>query len=118
MSLGIAKKIVPVTIAAGASLSSAAGIGNFSLVAIEMPAAWDAAAITMAVSWDGLTYRNVYDALGNEYSLAVAASRYVLVKPDEGQSFPHFIKLRSGTAASAVNQTAEATINLILRPVL
>jgi hypothetical protein len=107
---------VAVTIAQTASLSGAADLGGASLVAVAMPAAWTAANLTFQASEDGSTYNNMYDDLGNEYTVTAAASRYIVLDPSKFAGV-RWIKARSGTATTAVNQTGERSINLIARPV-
>jgi hypothetical protein len=108
-----------VTIANGASLSGAATLtgGVTSLVGIQMPAGWTAAAITFQASADGTTYGDVYTAAGTEVtipSVAVAASRYIALDPSDFAGMA-FLKLRSGTSAAAVAQGADRIITLIVR---
>jgi hypothetical protein len=106
-----------VTIASGASLSGAARLPNgHCLVGIVMPAAWTAANLTFQASEDGAAYANLYDKNGTEITVTAAASRYIELSPSDWCAVP-FLKVRSGTAASAVNQAAARTITLVTRPV-
>lgn len=101
--------IVSATIKNGASLSDVTA-GQQHLVGIQMPAAWDAAALTFAGSVDGTNFFPVYDQLGNEVMLPnVAASTYVAVPPMLLPRVP-YLKVRSGTNANAVNQTADRAL--------
>ena len=102
------------TIENGGSLSGAVDLGGRKLVAIVMPAAWDAAGLTFQASPDGVTYFNVYDG-ATERGLTVAASYYSALAIGDWVGF-RFIKIRSGTAASAVNQTAARTLTLVVQP--
>ena len=108
-------KVTTATIASGASLSGAVAlpIGHV-LAAIVMPATWTAAGITLQGSADNVTFQNVYVAAGTEHALTVAAATTVALDPVLYQAFP-FLKIRSGTAGSPVNQTAARTITLISR---
>lgn len=107
--------IVPVTIANGESLSSVANLGRRSLLAIVTPAAWTTASLTFQGSDDGAAFADIYDD-GVERAIAsaiVVASRWlVMPAPDLWLSIP-FLKLRSGSAASPVNQAALRTIKLV-----
>jgi hypothetical protein len=106
-----------VTIAASASLSGAARLPNgHVLVGIVMPAAWTAANLTFQASEDGAAYANLYDENGNEVTVTAAAARYIRLAPADWCAAP-FLKVRSGAAASAVNQAAARTLTLITRPV-
>lgn len=108
-------------IANGASLSGTIdlGAGERQLVGIQMPAAWTAASLTFAVSHDGVTFVPLYWD-GAEYTIAAAggaaASLGVSLEPSAFAGWP-FVKVRSGTAASAVNQGAERTLVVLTRAV-
>ena len=103
------------TIANGASLSNAQRLPpGHVLVGLIMPAAWTAAGITMQGSVDGVTYGNLYIAAGSEHALVVAAATTVILDPTLYLGVP-FLKLRSGTAGTPVNQAAARTITLITR---
>lgn len=102
-----------VTIASGASLTAAVDMGKRELVRVDMPSAWTAAALTFQVSADGTTYTNLYKD-GSEFSKTeAAASRGVGIAPADAMMMHRYIKIRSGTAASAVNQEAERTLTLV-----
>lgn len=104
--------IANATIAAGASLSDAVDLAGLSVIGLTMPAAWTAAAITVQVSYDGVTYVNLHDKAGTEYSITTAASRHVILPKADFESVRH-IKLRSGTAGAAVVQVAQAVIKIV-----
>lgn len=104
-----------VTILINEALSDAIDLGGVTLVGIQMPAAWTAAAITIAHNVGG-TYQPVHDAAGTEVSITTAANRYVALDPTLYASLQD-IKIRSGPVAAPVNQAAERTITLVLRPV-
>jgi hypothetical protein len=103
-----------VTIANGASLSDAVDLGGRKLIAIDMPASWTAASLTFQASVDGTTFDNVYDG-ATERSLTVAASYYSMLNIGDWVGC-RYLKLRSGTAASAVNQGGDRVITLVLQP--
>lgn len=102
-------------IAAGATgLSEAISIDGRTLVAIYMPSSWVTANLTFQAAYleDG-TYQNVYDSAGNELVVTAAASRVIVDIPELAPL--KFLKIRSGTAATPVNQTSGAVIRLILK---
>jgi hypothetical protein len=104
-----------VNIAAGAALSGAIQIGGGRVSAIVMPAVWTTANLTFQGSIDGTTYYDVYDEAGSEYGVTAAASRYIAL--DAGAlelSGVQYLKVRSGTTGSPVNQVAAAAIVLVL----
>lgn len=103
------------TILSGAALSDAIYLGKLLPFAIKMPAAWDAAAITIQTSMDGSTWSNAFLPGGSEYSLTVAAASWVLLDPTYTKGFGPYIRLRSGVAALAVNQTADRALGVYVR---
>ena len=102
------------TIENGGSLSGAVDLGGRKLVAIVMPSGWDAAGMTFQASPDGVNFFNVYDG-ATERNLTVAASYYSALNIADWVGI-RWVKIRSGTAASAVNQTAERTLTLVIQP--
>ena len=103
------------TIDAGASLSAGIRLPNAHyLAAILLPAAWTAAGITFQGSADGVTYGDIHASDGTELTLTVAAGQLVTLTADALRAVP-FLKVRSGTAAVAVNQAAARTLTLITR---
>lgn len=104
--------VLGTTIASGGSLSGALDLGNQRLSRIAMPAAWDAASLTFQTSPDGVTYNNLYDSSGNEYTVTAAASRAILVNYIDFVGI-RYLKIRSGTSAVPVNQTADRALSLV-----
>jgi len=103
-----------VTIADSASLSDEIDLGDAVLVALQPDSAWD----TNAVSFQA---RGADPALGTlkyegvEVSFAaVAAEDFVTFSPSKFAGV-RFLKVRSGTAGSAVNQSGASVVTLILR---
>lgn len=105
------------TIALGASESDVIDLEGYQLAEFHMPTAWDAAAITFltAPTVDG-TYQPLYDDSGVEVSIVVAAAKNTaIVSAALALAGARFIKLRSGTLAAPVVQTAARTITLSLK---
>lgn len=105
------------TIANGASLSGEVDLEGYSLVGIIMPAAWTAADLTFqaATTTEG-TFCDVYDNSGVEVSTDADASRAIGTDGVALALAPfRFVKLRSGTTGTPVNQGAERTISLVLK---
>ena len=103
------------TIAASASLSGQTDIFPGTLVGIWMPAAWTAASMTFqALSPDGSTWLNLINYAGSELTLTVAAGQFIAIDPTQWKGISS-VKVRSGTSASPVNQTAQAIVTLITR---
>lgn len=111
---------VTATIAASGSLSGEVDTGGRRLAGIVMPAAWTAAVITFQAAAkstaDGGTYRDLYDDLGNEVQVQAAASRSIGLDALAYALAPfRFLKVRSGTGASAVNQAVQADLGLVFK---
>lgn len=110
---------VTVTIANGASLSDQADLGaGMSLVGILPDSAWDTNVMSFTVATaSGGTFNPLYTAAGTEVVTgSIVASRQHAVDPVDFLS-SRYIKVRSGTAAAAVNQAGATVITLIVRVV-
>jgi hypothetical protein len=102
------------TIANGASLSGELDIKDFVNGAIRMPSSWTAANLTFQGSEEtGGTFEDIYDDSGNEATVTAAASRCLLL-PAAVMAW-RYIKIRSGTSATPVNQGAERSLVLVLK---
>jgi len=101
------------TIANGESLSAAVDLGTGRLAGIVMPAAWTAANLTFQTSPDGVTWRDRYDWLGGEVTVVAAAARSIQVNLADWLGV-RFLKVRSGTSGTPVNQGAERVLTLVL----
>jgi len=108
------RNVQDATIANGASLSDAINLRGEVLVGIEMPAAWTAANLTFQASMDNATYLNVYSAAGAELVVTAAASQFIWVDPSNFAGC-RWIKVRSGTSGTPVNQGAERLVGLVSR---
>lgn len=112
------------TIASGDSLSSVAlspstpyiGLSGLTIYGIIMPSGWTAADLTMQISNESPSsgFNNVYDSTGSEVTITAAASRMIIVPPLSYIS-GKFIKLRSGTSGTPVNQGADRVITVLCR---
>ena len=95
-------------------------LGGVRLVGIEMPAAWTTADLTFVSAIGPVTaatvWLPVYDAAGTELEVMAAAGR--IIGLDARDSFPfERLRVRSGSAATAVNQAAARDLVAILHPV-
>ena len=102
-------------IAVNGSLSAAVDLGTTRLGRIAMPTAWNAANLTLQTSADGVTFQNLYKDDGTEYSITAAASREIIVNLADMLSV-RYLKIRSGTYALPVVQTADRSLTLVLVP--
>lgn len=107
------------TIADGASLSDAADLRGYRISRIITPSGWDAAVITFETSADDSTYGAAYDGDGNEITVpSLTAARQVNLTPTQQAALmgADFLKVRSGTSGSAVNQSGAVTVIVVAVP--
>lgn len=102
------------TIANGTALSAAVDLSAYTLVAIQLPSAWTAAGLTFQAANDNQNFGDVYDQTGEHAFAAVAANRYLICDPSAFAGV-RYLKIRSGTGASPVNQGADRVLTLVLR---
>jgi hypothetical protein len=107
-----------VTIANGASLTDAIDLADTRLSRIAIPASWTTANLSFQVSYDGVTYNNLHDLAGVEVTAAAAASRSISLHT----LFALFqdvrwLKIRSGTSGTPVNQGGDRTLQLAVRSI-
>jgi hypothetical protein len=102
---------IPLTIANGASLSDGGALGGRIPTIIMMPAEWTAAGLTFQGSHDGTTYYDLYDEDGTELTIPTSATRRIIISPTHFTDHK-YLKVRSGTAATAIAQGAERIIYL------
>lgn len=98
------------TIPNGAALSQGLYIGG-RIASITMPAAWTAANLTFQGSQDGVNYTDIYDSTGAEVPVSAAASHTIAIDQFDGAIF---IKIRSGTGGTPVNQGAARTLIVLV----
>lgn len=110
---------IKVSIPAGSSVSEYIDFRSGRLAGIEIPSAsgWTAASLTFLAAHDsGSTYVPVYNEDGTEITLTVDANRFIGLGDSAAQlSSALYLKLRSGTAGSPVNQAAKREIYLHIK---
>lgn len=104
------------TIASAGNLSGAVNLSELVPMAIIMPAAWTAAALTFQASADNSTYNDVYTSGGGEYTVQAAASRFIVLDLTDFVGM-RYLKVRSGTSGTPVAQAAQRVLTLVCRPV-
>lgn len=106
-------------ITSGESQSGVVDLEAYVLCGIHMPSAWTTADITFLAGYEnedgGTDYLPVYDADGNELTVDAAASRHIVIAP-AAFAGARWIKLRSGTSGTPVNQAGTRTLHLLARP--
>jgi hypothetical protein len=106
----------PAAIASGQSLSGQVNIGSWVLCGIVVPSTWTTASISLQASPDGgTTWAELYDTGGNPIGAnSVSGGAYVALSPTALRGVQS-VKVRSGSAASPVNQTSSVTMQLVGR---
>lgn len=102
----------------GASVSAPIDLQNTAIVGFVAPGAWTTAALNFEFSLDKTNwFTTVYDSTGAQvgsYTSFTAGAGYAL---DPLAFLPwRYVRLRSGTLASPVNQGADRTFSLVTRP--
>lgn len=103
-------------IANGESLSGAVDCSAGRLGRIVIPATWTAANLTFQGSYDGSNYANLYDEAGTEYTVTVGGAAREIKVPVVDFLSVRYLKIRSGTSGTPVNQGGARTLNLVLVP--
>ena len=108
---------VTAAIAAGASQSTVIDTERSALSGIIMPAAWTAADLTVLASTHAEgTFLPVYDDAGAEVLIKAAASTAIGIDVAALKLAAfRYIKLRSGTAATPVNQADARAITIVMK---
>ena len=105
------------TIDNAASVSGTVDLTGTALLGFVMPAAWTTAALNIEVSPDNATWSSPYDttpAAVSSIATPVASAAYAV---DMTAMLPwRYIRFRSGTTASPVNQGAARAIVCVTRP--
>ena len=112
-----AGNVLTLTIPISTALTEIIRLHGRRIVAIEMPAGWDAAAMTFLSGSDDAGLHGVFDDLGVEVSAAVAVDQIVAITGAKADAIACLdkLQLRSGNTATPVNQTAARTIKLLLK---
>ena len=105
------------TIANGQSLSGVIDLEGRTMVGIIMPAAWTAASLTFqACATQTGTYSDLYDDSGIEVAVQAAAARAIAVDLAALKLAPwRYLRIRSGTSGTPVNQGAERILTLVVK---
>jgi hypothetical protein len=97
------------------ALSSAIFIGEKVICGIKMSAAWSTAALTFQWSFDGETWAELMDSNGTAISVAAPAQGTQFTLDPSDFAAVVWVKVRSGTANTPVNQGADRVLTLFAR---
>lgn len=104
------------SIAAGANVSGTIDLMRTAFLGFVAPSGWTTAALNIEVSTDNTNWSSLYDAYGSvsgSLSTLVAGAAYAT---DMVSLLPfRYVRLRSGTSASPVNQTIQRDFKIITR---
>jgi hypothetical protein len=98
-----------VSIANGATVSSAIDLQGRGLVQVIMPAAFTGSAITFQASPDNVTFQALYNTANTALSMTVTQGRTYMISPSDLVGV-RYLKLVSGSAEGAAR-----TITLVSR---
>lgn len=121
-------KVMGVEIPNNQAVSGSIDLGSMNIEAIDVPTNWAGTTITFQSksnrgSGDGTNsnveiWRNVYNDAGTEVSVTVAANRIVGISAQVMMDALHglrYIRLRSGTSGTPVNQSPAKIVRLICK---
>ena len=98
---------VNATILAGQSLSASINVsaGNVGIKRIAMPASWRSAWLTFQISYDNVTFRDIYWPNGSPVVVTVVPGATVVTDADVWQAA--YFKFRSGSAVDPIIQPVD-----------
>ena|SRR3990167_4778402 len=110
--------LIAAAIASGENSTGEIDLEGFTALAIQTPSAWTTANLTFtATEVTGGTHQDVYDDAGAEVTVTASASKVIGIGDTVMKKLRalRFVKIRSGTTGSPVNQGGPRTLNLILK---
>ena len=107
-------KAIKCTIPINTALSDIVDTSGGKVVGVIAPAAWSAATLGMLGGMDGTNMYTLDDGANEVAEVIVAGNQIALQTNLEGAG--RYIQLRSGTKAVPVNQAAERTLYVLVRP--
>lgn len=131
----MSRQVHDAVITSGTALSSIIDCGGgYTVTAIEIPATWTTADLTIqAATHTGkttpatfgqspqdqlegvLTFRDLYDTAGTEFKITLGVTGNKIVYIADGLlDGIQFLKIRSGTSAAPVNQAGDRTLRVVL----
>lgn len=114
--MGVAITRIPVAIGNGAATSSEADLREFSIIAIEMPAAFTGATFSFtstAQPEPTATFLTVVDDAGGAVSITATDNRYIVLTAATAQLLAGLARTK---IVSASNEGAARTVTLVCIP--
>ena len=106
---------VTATIPAGQSLSNTIDIRSGAPVLIYLPTAWTSARLTYCLSYDGTTFRDLYDRYAKEIAVNIRPGTVVRPNPEWTEAaLGGYLKLRSGSADMPIAQAADRVFTITI----
>lgn len=111
-----------VTVASGASVSTASNHNGLALVGIVFPATMTQTVVALEGSDDGTTYTGLFKGIdGTRRAYSVVASGRIDIEPVQIGTNCDYIRIVTGSLSghtfSAGNEGADRSITLVFRPV-
>jgi len=123
VAIASVRTTVTATIPNGGSVTPTVDLASACLLAFIAPAAWSAAALNIEVSMTGGASASEWATAGLFDASGVATGQYASLTGGAAYAVDfnsllgyRYVRLRSGTAASPVNQGAQRDFVLITRP--
>jgi hypothetical protein len=109
--------VIPATIANGTALTPYIAIAPKTLVGIHLPTTWTAANLSLQASYDGGTTLVEFGNAAGLFAITVpgTAGEFIGLDPNIFRGVTGIV-IRSGTAASPVNQGADRILQVIVAP--
>lgn len=116
ININVMREAKTLTIPLNGSVTQTLDVAYTTLIGFIIPSAWTAAGLTIEVSHDNITWVQPKDSFGSTvgyYSDITASTAYAT---DVQSLLPwRYLRLRSGTTATPINQTAARNIVVIKR---
>jgi hypothetical protein len=86
-----------VTVASGNTTSDTINLNGFGMVGLILPAALTSTTMTFTGSQDGVNFTSLYNVVGTQLAITIAASRLILFSPGDFVGI-NYVQLVTGSA--------------------
>jgi hypothetical protein len=110
----MAKHIATGSILAGQALSTSVNITSADPALIIMPLGWNGADafLTFQISYDGITFYDLFDSAGREVKLPLMPNTVVRLDATLTRGI-NYVKMRAGSRVSPIIQTAQRDFSVV-----